>query len=36
MTEVLASINTTRSNGWKEKGIDAVEAFLDAGDAVRL
>lgn len=35
MNEVRASINTTRSNGWKERMIDAVEAFLDAGDAVR-
>lgn len=35
MNEVRANINTTRSNGWKEKLIDAVEAFLDAGDAVR-
>ncbi|HVK93978.1 MAG TPA: hypothetical protein VM571_04550 [Noviherbaspirillum sp.] len=34
MSEVLASINTTRSNGWTEKVIDTVEAFLDAGDAV--
>lgn len=35
MNEVRANINTTRSNGWKERVIDAVEAFLDAGDAVR-
>lgn len=35
MDEVLAGINTTRANGWKEKIIDAIEAFLDAGDAIR-
>ena len=35
MNEVRAGINTTRSNGWKERIIDAIEAFLDAGDAVR-
>lgn len=35
MNEVRAGISTTRSNGWKERIIDTVEAFLDAGDAVR-
>lgn len=35
MQEVRAGINTTRSNGWTERIIDAIEAFLDAGDAVR-
>lgn len=35
MNVVRANINTTRSSGWKERVIDAIEAFLDAGDAVR-
>ncbi|WP_146204369.1 hypothetical protein [Massilia glaciei] len=35
MQQVRAGISVTRSAGWKEKIFDAIEGFLDAGDAVR-
>ncbi|HEY4542738.1 MAG TPA: hypothetical protein VIG66_10245 [Noviherbaspirillum sp.] len=35
MAEVYAGLTSTRSNGWKDRVIDSVEALLDAGDAVR-
>lgn len=35
MQNVMSEMSTTRSTGWVEKLLSAIEAFFDAGDAIK-